>query len=100
MPARNRVDVGAPAERKGDGIGGAVPLTTPETALLRELRAAWGTAYSITVEEGMWCAYPSYGPSREPIEANSGRELQRKLRRKQGFHIPPDENALEDRMST
>lgn len=71
-----------------------------DTALLRELRATWGTTYSITVEQDRWCAYPSYGPSREPTEARSARELQRKLRHKQGFHIPPDENALEDRMST
>lgn len=68
-------------------------MNAPETALLRELRDGWGGAYSITVEDGVWRAYPSYGPVRDPIEAASARALQRKLRHKTSYHIGPDESG-------
>lgn len=72
-------------------------MNAPEMALLNELRREWGDAYSVTVEDGKWLAHPSYGPVREPLEATSGRELQRLLRHKTEPHRAP---VSDNRMST
>ena len=68
-------------------------LNAAEQQVLAELRQGYGNAGAVTVEDGEWCFYPSAGPSRAPITAGSGRELQRKLRRKQGFHIGPRDGS-------
>ena len=68
-------------------------LNPAEQQVLRELRNGYSKAGAITVEDGVWTFHPSYGPSRDPVTAASGRELQRKLRHKQGYHLGPRDGS-------